>query len=893
MSSLLLGLLIAGHTVLETARDALFLEQLPATRLPWVYAALAALSLVASAASTVFARRFGRRAALVLSLLGCAYVVTLLELLAPTPAVVFTLYLTSGVIGTVLLLQFWMFAGQLYTVSQAKRLFGAIGSGGVLGATLGAGAAAVTLRFAPTGALLLLGAAIFVLAAAVVVQVPVPREVDGRASQASPERSSSWRGLGGIRDERYLRLVAALTGLGTATVLLADYLFKSLAAAHVPSSELGGFFATFYAAQNAIALVVQVLVTGAVVRKLGVTSALLLLPMLLGSGGVLLMFGGGLLVALVVKGADGSLRHSLHRVSSELLLLPLSLDDRERAKPVFDTVFGRGVQALVAGAILALGALGWTQPRVLGALLAVFGGAWMLAALALRRPYVDLFRRALSLGQLDARQVGAELDLASVEALLEGLASTDEEQVLASIDVLVESEHARLLPSLILHHDSPRVLRRALDVLATPDRRDWIPLAERLLERADPEVRASAVRALAGSGMSGIAERATLDPSPQVRVAAAFFLADARDPLGDARLGEILERDGADGFEARLALLALLGDYGQPSFAGVVDRILERDRARPRVAALAAAAIERTAALHHLPYLVASLGTRGARQAVREALVRLGDPGFEAARAALSDPHTPLALRRELPSVIAGFPRQAAVDLLAAQLASESSGAVRYKILRALGRLSNPSRTPAGAKLRFEREVFERETQRALEEHLRIEGLLVGLHASTELPRIEANGVGGALLGLLEDKAAQSLERAFRCLQLVHRHEDIEGVHDALRRGDRVARSHALEFLEALRVDRPAVKELLRLVVDDLEPAERVRRAAALVPPAPADHDAALAVLLDDPEELVAALAAYHVLDAGIVRLRPLVLEAFARRPQLEKLGARPVGASW
>ena len=36
--------LIASHALLETARDALFLARVPASRLPWVFLAIAALS---------------------------------------------------------------------------------------------------------------------------------------------------------------------------------------------------------------------------------------------------------------------------------------------------------------------------------------------------------------------------------------------------------------------------------------------------------------------------------------------------------------------------------------------------------------------------------------------------------------------------------------------------------------------------------------------------------------------------------------------------------------------------------------------------------------------------------------------------------------------------------
>ncbi len=41
----------------------------------------------------------------------------------------------------------------------------------------------------------------------------------------------------------------------TATVLIADYLFKATAAQHFGTRQLGSFFAMFYAAQNAIAAI--------------------------------------------------------------------------------------------------------------------------------------------------------------------------------------------------------------------------------------------------------------------------------------------------------------------------------------------------------------------------------------------------------------------------------------------------------------------------------------------------------------------------------------------------------------------------------------------------------------------------------------------------------------
>ncbi|HEU4537929.1 MAG TPA: hypothetical protein VFS00_27605, partial [Polyangiaceae bacterium] len=124
-------LLIAGHTLLETARDALFLSRLPPRSLGLVYGALALASLPVAIAGDAFARRFGRKSALVVLLLGAAYGTMVLSRQAMGPAAVFGVYLWSGLLGTVLAAQFWLLTDQVFTVSQGGRLFGPIAAGGL------------------------------------------------------------------------------------------------------------------------------------------------------------------------------------------------------------------------------------------------------------------------------------------------------------------------------------------------------------------------------------------------------------------------------------------------------------------------------------------------------------------------------------------------------------------------------------------------------------------------------------------------------------------------------------------------------------------------------------------------------------------------------------------
>ncbi|HVY49364.1 MAG TPA: hypothetical protein VHB21_25910, partial [Minicystis sp.] len=468
---------VAGHTVLETARDALFLSKLPANQLTIVYAGVALATLAASSLNARFVRRFGQRNALVATLVVGAYVTALLRFSHMQRAVLFLLYGWSALLGAVLGVQFWMYAGKLFTVAQGKRLFGPIAAGGVLGAVVGASGAAAAVAFLPVKSLLLVSAGFFIVTAGLVTLLPAGEDQQAApASAAAPETRRE--GLVDLfRRVPYLRQLAVFTALGTAALLVTDYLFKSIAAARVPHAELGAFFARTYAVLNVLSLGVQLLVAGRLLRRLGVVAALLVLPfcIALGSGGMVVA-GGVLALSLFAKGSDGALRYSLQRVASELLWMPLAGEVRDRAKALLDSVFGKVMQAVVAGLLLLLVPLGLSTPRVLALAALVLAIAWFGSVLVLQPAYVDLFRQALARGTLDVHLDATELDLTSVEAVLEALSSRDPSRVVAAMELLRDKKRDRLVPALVLYHESDDVLVRALPIVGRPDRTDWVPL---------------------------------------------------------------------------------------------------------------------------------------------------------------------------------------------------------------------------------------------------------------------------------------------------------------------------------------------------------------------------------------------------------------------------------
>jgi AAA family ATP:ADP antiporter len=909
-----LFLVIAGHTTLETARDAIFLQKLPPSELNIVYVVLAGVTLVTTAASTALASRFGRRNALIASLVAAAYVTTVFYFLTMTPRVALALYVFSGLLGAMLTPQFWMLAAQLFTVSQGRRLFGPIASGGVLGAIAGAATAAMLLRTSSVASLMPVAAALFALTALLLTGVEVgvepvstPRpSLTERAPAASPptsipppavSRGPDPHAAAGARKTRralfvenpYLAYVAGLVVLSTAAVLTIDYLFKATAARMVPAASLGEFFARYYAVMNGLSLIVQVALAGRLVRRAGVLGAVAVTPFLLFAGGLSAIFGGGIFfVVLALKGIDGSLRYSLNRVATELLYLPLPADVRDRGKGFIDSVLARAAQAVMAVVLYALAMHHLAHAHLLALLVAVLSAGWLAIALGIRRAYLDLFRRALAAGHIGPETEIPELDLPSAEALVESMASPDPVTVTASMEVLVQHRRAKLIPALILYHDSPDVVVRALEILSASARTDWTPLAIKLLSHASEEVRIAAVRALARKGRTEALERATSDPSTRVHAYAAFHLArrEAGDDLAEHPLvAVIMKLPGIFGDESRRGLLDAITDAPDERATTLLLALAERPEIADDEGAMEqiARAMTTLKSPRFVPLGVGRLAKRVGRDAMRDALVATGEPALEALENALRDEHAERRIRLHAPQTLARFRSQRVADFLLERLESEPDGFVRFKVLRALGQLV------AGTDVRTSRRRVETQALRNLEEYLR----MLSFRAALGRGKPSTDDDAGSLLrGLIDDKVSQALARAFRLLKIAHKREDIHRAHRAALSNEPRERANAGEFLDALlaRRDQQPLREILRVVVDEASDAERVARASSLMSVHVRTEEEALAVLIDDRDETLAALAACHAVGLGVPGLREAVAQARARRPSLTATTAHLFG---
>ena len=191
--ALVLFAILVAHAVLETARDALFLSRLGPHHLASAYLAMAACAV----GSVLVVRALGIRNArsMLIRFLLCATAGTAVLAAAVTRSstAVFAFYVWTGFIITLVVPSFWAAIDRMSQIAEAKRVFGLIGAGGVLGAMTGSAIAGALGRLVAASDLVTVGAAGFGLAtAAAAVLLPAASPVDRAARRCRSVHGATW-----------------------------------------------------------------------------------------------------------------------------------------------------------------------------------------------------------------------------------------------------------------------------------------------------------------------------------------------------------------------------------------------------------------------------------------------------------------------------------------------------------------------------------------------------------------------------------------------------------------------------------------------------------------------------------------------------------------------------
>lgn len=881
-----LFLLLTFQISTETVRQSTFIDSLGAARLPWVYLLVA----VTSYPFLLFYNRFLDRHRVERLLVASCWMVAALMvgfwglMLFSWAWVAIVYYVFTAITYGLLNSQFWLFANHLFDPRQAKRLFGLVGAGALLGGILGGQIARLVSQLVGTGAVLPIAAALLAGATLLVRRAARFGLVEGHQESATADDLS--RAQSGLSTLGRSRLLASITALVVLTLVvgqIVDLQFNwAVEQTTTTLDQRTAFFGNFYSVMGVAAFLFQLLFTARIHRTLGIAFAMRVLPVTVAVGTVALLVTAGrmpkLLIAsaLLLKIGESGLRYSLDQATRELLFLPVPSELRMRAKAFIDVFVQRGAKG--AAALLLL-------PVTFG-LMSVVQAGWVSLALVIvwlavvgvtAREYVAAFRSGLK-GQTVEAAIPVDLsDMTTLELLVESLGSSDSRQVLHSLDILSSNDRGNLVPPLLLYHDDPEVRLRTLAVLAEGERVDAMPLVERTLKDPDAEVRAEAVRVLASMQGTDAAELMLPkleEADPGVRAAAVACLANYGDDGMTAKARSVLLdllRDGDP--EVRREAAKAIGAVREPMFQEHLIRLLydpERE-----VVGEAISAIRRRVARDgfnplYVPTLVSLLSNRRVRHEARGALVAFGGDAVPAMVHFMNAADEPLWVRRALPKAIAAVGTAAAAEALIEGLGNATDAFQRRKLVEALGSLRDGRalfrrhRGPIGEEIAGEAHAYLEALASLVALGLRRKG---GLRGS--LVVWDGEAAPTLLDRLLEERSTDNLRNLFGLLALLYPPGEIHSAHRSLTSAEKMQRARALEFLDN-RLDSDLKRDVFA-VIDDCSLAEKLERARRRYGVAPAPKAEVLRRLLDyeasaDPEAgklAAAAVYAIHIEQVG------------------------------
>ena len=270
-------------------------------------------------------------------------------------AVAVAFYIWGALLGILLVSQFWTLANDIYDPRQAKRLFGFIGGGVMLGGITGSGLTAAIIEGVGANRLLL-WSAFALLGCMGIVTIVVGRE-QGTSGAADEERGVSLsRAFELLRASRQVQLIALVIGFGAFSALLIGQQVNMAAEAFKGAGQedaIGGYLAQIRFYTSAAAFAIQIWLTPRIHRHLGIGVALLILPTSLTATAALVIANRVLWAPAVARVMDQSFRYSVDKTTREVLFLPLPSELRQEAKPFVDVTVDRLSRAV--GALMILG----------------------------------------------------------------------------------------------------------------------------------------------------------------------------------------------------------------------------------------------------------------------------------------------------------------------------------------------------------------------------------------------------------------------------------------------------------------------------------------------------------------------------------------------------------
>ncbi len=285
---------------------------------------------------------------------------------------------------------FWSVMADLFSAEQAKRLFGPIVSGATTGAICGSAFTAWASTHLGVGVLMFISAGLLELS--LVFAAGFCRTTKQWPNQQPQKKSTPnvWAGVQLVVKSRYLIMIClylALTSACGAAVYLqmAEFVGQNIS----EDSERTKYFATLNLFAQIGTLVLQLFVVGAVMRRISISVALMVLPVIYLSCFFLLGFWQSLLVFGIVDVLRRAFVYGMSVPAREVLFTVVDRDAKYKSKNFIDTVVFRGSDAASSTAFVTIDRL-LTAPKFLNFFVIPLAVVWVVVGWFLGQKQIEM-----------------------------------------------------------------------------------------------------------------------------------------------------------------------------------------------------------------------------------------------------------------------------------------------------------------------------------------------------------------------------------------------------------------------------------------------------------------------------------------------------------------------
>jgi len=288
---------------------------------------------------------------------------------------------------------FWSFMSDLFDKSQAPRLFGFIAAGTSVGAIAGPLLTALLVDFIGTNSLMLVSATLLLLPIPIILLLERLRVTDLKNENVRADMSkhlqigrNPFAGFTIFFTSRYLLLIGAFILLYVTINTFVYFELQDLTRTYGIDTRTK-IWSYIELATNGLTLFTAAFITGRIVTRLGMQTALALMPGLITAGVLALVAAPTLAILAAFQVLRRVGNYAVTRPSREMLFTLVDRETRFKAKPVIDIVLYRGGDMLTAWLFTLLSSGAGLGLSGIAIVISGIAATWTLVALTLGRAY--------------------------------------------------------------------------------------------------------------------------------------------------------------------------------------------------------------------------------------------------------------------------------------------------------------------------------------------------------------------------------------------------------------------------------------------------------------------------------------------------------------------------